>query len=176
MPQQYDWYETTEDSQVLQGDFVSDCPVLMPPRAIDVSSLKQASSVEFDTYNVVVMSQSCDLAQKKVDLVLVCPHWSLEELKTQNPDLAVPKVLEEIRRGNSAAYHMIAECDLSRFESGCRVVGFRDVYSVHIEFLKSHVAGKTRLRLLPPYREHLSQAFARFFMRVGLPLDIPKFT
>lgn len=25
------------------------------------------------------------------------------------------------------------------------------------------------LYLLPPYREHLSQAFARFFMRVGLP-------
>jgi hypothetical protein len=32
-----------------------------------------------------------------------------------------------------------------------------------------------RLRLLPPYREHLSQAFARFFMRVGLPVDIPPF-
>jgi len=32
-----------------------------------------------------------------------------------------------------------------------------------------------RLRLLPPYREHLSQAFARFFMRVGLPSDIPPF-
>jgi hypothetical protein len=29
--------------------------------------------------------------------------------------------------------------------------------------------------LLPPYREHLSQAFARFFMRVGLPVDIPPF-
>jgi hypothetical protein len=25
------------------------------------------------------------------------------------------------------------------------------------------------------YREHLSQAFARFFMRVGLPIDIQKF-
>jgi hypothetical protein len=34
----------------------------------------------------------------------------------------------------------------------------------------------TRLRLLPPYREHLSQSFARFFMRVGLPVDIPSFT
>jgi hypothetical protein len=32
-----------------------------------------------------------------------------------------------------------------------------------------------RLRLLPPYREHLSQAFARLFMRVGLPADIPPF-
>ena len=31
-----------------------------------------------------------------------------------------------------------------------------------------------RLRLLPPYREHLSQAFARYFMRVGLPVDIDK--
>lgn len=28
------------------------------------------------------------------------------------------------------------------------------------------------LRLLPPYREHLSQAFARYFMRVGLPQDL----
>ncbi len=29
-----------------------------------------------------------------------------------------------------------------------------------------------RLRLLPPYREHLSQAFARFFMRVVLPVEV----
>ena len=25
------------------------------------------------------------------------------------------------------------------------------------------------------YREHLSQSFARFFMRVGLPVNIPPF-
>lgn len=31
-------------------------------------------------------------------------------------------------------------------------------------------AGK-RLRLRSPYREHLAQAFARYFMRVGLPHD-----
>ncbi len=31
-----------------------------------------------------------------------------------------------------------------------------------------------RLRLLPPYREHLSQSFARQFMRVGLPIDLPR--
>ena len=28
---------------------------------------------------------------------------------------------------------------------------------------------------MPPHREHLSQAFARFFMRVGLPIDIAPF-
>jgi len=43
-------------------------------------------------------------------------------------------------------------------------------------FIKLHLRKQgNRLRLLPPYREHLAQAFARFFMRVGLPADIPKF-
>jgi hypothetical protein len=32
-----------------------------------------------------------------------------------------------------------------------------------------------RLRLRPPYREYLAQAFARYFMRVGLPLDANAF-
>jgi len=27
-----------------------------------------------------------------------------------------------------------------------------------------------------PYLEHLSQNFARYFMRVGLPSDLPDFT
>jgi hypothetical protein len=36
-------------------------------------------------------------------------------------------------------------------------------------------AEKLHLRLLPPYRKHLSQSFARFIMRVGLPIDIPSF-
>jgi len=39
-----------------------------------------------------------------------------------------------------------------------------------LEELVTHT-GK-RLRLCPPYREHLAQAFARFFMRVGLPQDV----
>ena len=32
-----------------------------------------------------------------------------------------------------------------------------------------------RLRLLPPYREHLAQAFARYIMRVGLPSTLTAF-
>ena len=57
-----------------------------------------------------------------------------------------------------------------------RVVDFRRVYSLPLTFV-CQVAARTgqRLRLLPPYREHLSQAFARDFMRVGLPQDIPPF-
>ena len=52
----------------------------------------------------------------------------------------------------------------------------RRAYSLPLTFVRSRAARTgERLRLLPPYREHLSQAFARYFIRVGLPQDIPAF-
>ena len=55
-------------------------------------------------------------------------------------------------------------------------MSFRHIYSVPFKMLTNLVKerGEDRLRLMPPYREHLSQSFGRFFMRVGLPEDIPK--
>jgi len=53
------------------------------------------------------------------------------------------------------------------------VVNFHTIYSVPKKFIETIVKNKMRKRLLPPYREHLSQSFARYFMRVGLPADIP---
>jgi hypothetical protein len=57
-----------------------------------------------------------------------------------------------------------------------RVVDFLELYTLPRAFLESLLKGRggSRVRLLPPYREHLSQAFARFFMRVGLPQPINK--
>jgi hypothetical protein len=55
-------------------------------------------------------------------------------------------------------------------------VDFRRVFSLPLGFMRGLATAQgNRLRLLPPYREHLSQSFARFFMRVGLPEDIPAF-
>lgn len=50
------------------------------------------------------------------------------------------------------------------------------MYTLPRTFLESFLQNKqqSRLRLRPPYREHLSQAFARFFMRVGLPTGVKK--
>lgn len=57
-----------------------------------------------------------------------------------------------------------------------RVVDFHAIYTVPRDFLETLLLdrNKPRVRLLPPYREHLSQAFARFFMRVGLPAPLAK--
>lgn len=57
-----------------------------------------------------------------------------------------------------------------------RVVDFHDIYTIPRHFLESLLQqrGKLRLRLLHPYREHLSQAFVSYFMRVGLPISVNK--
>ena len=64
-------------------------------------------------------------------------------------------------------------CSLGKGElsTEIRVVDFHDIFTVPRTFLESLLSQRQtpRLRLLPPYRDHLSQAFARFFMRVGLP-------
>jgi hypothetical protein len=56
------------------------------------------------------------------------------------------------------------------------VVEFHRLATLPKAFASTFAAGLgPRLRLRPPYREHLSQAFARFFMRVGLPHDAKTF-
>ena len=61
------------------------------------------------------------------------------------------------------------------FESKPRIIDFKSVV-LPVGFLRNFAVQQgPRVRLMPPYREHLSQSFARFFMRVGLPVDIPSF-
>lgn len=66
---------------------------------------------------------------------------------------------------------------LNRVPGGdLQVVDFHHVFTVPRDFVEAYLKATQpqRFRLLPPYREHVSQAFARFFMRVGLPTPIEK--
>ena len=170
------WYEVVDSKEaLLQGDFLSECPVVRPPCPVPVE-IPSEVQVEIVTYNVVVMSQSCDLIERKLDLVLVCPVWPLEDFGTREPFFAGAEGKEALRRGNVTGYHLLNRCDVQGFRTDYSVVDFRTVYGVPFDSLVDLAARRgPRLRLCPPYREHLSQAFARFFMRVGLPADIPPF-
>jgi hypothetical protein len=81
-----------------------------------------------------------------------------------------------VRQGRVEGLHLLAsQIDPSNNRS-CLVADFREIYSLPIEYLKQHAESLgPRWRLQPPYLEHFSQAFARFFMRVGLPASIPPF-
>ncbi len=169
---EYPWYLITKDKQILQGDFFNSVPYIKPIKNITEIDADQ----EIELYDVIVMSQSCDLIQEKLKTVLVCPIWTIEEFSQGNEGFKNRKMREKLRKGEVIGYHLLNKCELKGLETDLLIVDYRSVYSIPLIYLFDIVASEEkRLRLLPPYREHLSQSFARFFMRVGLPIDIKPF-
>lgn len=171
----YPWYKTVNASEpVQQGDIVVDCPVLVP--SSEQTDLKPDEVTgEVIQSDVIILTQSCDLAARKIDIVLVCPLYTLDEYAKTNTGFLKDDNKESLRRGYVHYLHLLNQCKQGKFDNFL-VVEFKNVYGVTYDFLENYAQGiGERVRLLPPYREHLSQAFARYFMRVGLPLDIEKF-
>jgi hypothetical protein len=171
----YPWYEVVnKDENFQQGDFVFDCPIIIPPEKF--INTKNHHETLASTYDVIIMSQSCDLQFEKLEIVLVCPFWYLSDFAEKDDFYKGKKGKNALKQGLKPNLHLLNKCNIEGYKLDFMVVNFREVFGVHYEFLKNFRSKqRDRLRLLPPYREHLSQAFARFFMRVGLPTDIPEF-
>ncbi|MBI3682743.1 MAG: hypothetical protein HY235_20400 [Acidobacteria bacterium] len=166
-----------EGDEIEQGDIFENCSVFAPPENLTVSAQGEEQNAEFRwvQQDVIVLSQSCDLVKgrEKLTDLLSCAVWNRSEL---TGDLASNDGMEKARKGQMPGFHVLAACSINGHSREVRVVDFRRVHSLPIGFMRKQAEGRQRLRLLPPYREHLSQAFARYFMRVGLPADIPSFT
>jgi hypothetical protein len=175
----YPWFGVIEGDDIEQGDIVEGFPVFLPPDDLVVDAGGQPSSTTFKwkEQDLIVMSQSCDLVKgrEKVDDILLRAVWKRSEL-AGDEHLGKHTGMEDARKGRLPAFHVLAGSTIAGFEREVRIVDFRRVYSLPVPFVRSRAKAAKRLRLLPPYREHLSQSFARFFMRVGLPIDIPPFT
>lgn len=167
MNDEYPWYGLVRGEQLAQGDLLRGCPNYQI--LADGELAKQ-------TNDVVVLSHSCDLANNKLNTVQVCPYWPLEVLASTVEYFRGKRGREDLRRGNLPGYHLLNRCQLPGVESDFLVCDFRSLFGVSLNAIKALAAQQSsRLRLLPPYREHLAQAFARFFMRVGLPVDVLPF-
>lgn len=190
----FPWYvEVPHDDPVGQGDIVDECPVVvfkeMPELAsADGPKIREAlaQAVKIEPVRAIVMSQACDLANKEIANVSLCPlfhlddyrrQWEAEEKKLKNnpTEKAWKKKTDELRKGRIWSQTLLnAHPGPSKLAMPHQVVDFHEVFCLPIVFLEAwlRASRKHRLRLLPPYREHLSQSFARFYMRVGLPQDI----
>jgi len=172
----FKWYTKVESSnQIEQGDLIPDCPIVIPPSKISVG---EEPEIEIKLIDSIILSQSCDLVNNKIEIVLVCPFYALKTFIENLPDeqknnkKAINKHIDNLKKGHLPGYHLLNkddDVDISDYI----VVDFKNVYGIQIQNIREIAENiKTRIRLLPPYREHLSQSFARYFMRVGLPQDI----
>ena len=68
----HDWYELTEGPSLLQGDLLSDCPVFAVSGSLSwPPGVGTDIEVEAKVFDLVVMTQSCDLENEKVEDVLL---------------------------------------------------------------------------------------------------------
>lgn len=174
----YPWFELQENCEdITQGDIIKEClvPVL---KEYDITKEGQNVKAEILKIDGIVLTQACDITNKKVDNIILCAITSKTDYENRLKEVGksekdIKKSIEGIIKGQQHAYHIINEYKTEDFSQDYYIISFKDVYSVPVDVARCLAKrnGK-RLRLCPPYREHLSQAFARYFMRVGLPINI----
>jgi hypothetical protein len=110
---------------------------------------------------------------------MVCPAYTVDEfIAADTPDAGKNKrdsIKDALRKGRRPAYHLLNLCDLDGHAAPHLVCDFADAFAIPVEYASQLTQAGDRLRLLPPYREQLAQNFARFYMRVGLPIDVSAF-
>jgi len=177
---------------VSQGDVILACPLLgwgdnTPSTQDEASSTSIDLSYASFQDDVIVMTQACDLEQGKAMEVVLCPCLRLSAFKEQwkeqqrrqnrttKPD-AWKALCGNIAKGYATNLAMLDPQADGAITSEHRVVQFDQIYTLPREAIDNLLKGETspRLRLVSPFREHLAQAFARFFMRVALPGNRPK--
>lgn len=191
------WYETAGAGEPLdQGDLIEGCPTAQwKNQTLTANAFAHGSTgvnilceaIEIVNSDIIVMTQTCDLAQRRFPIIMACPHYSLDdymaawerEQTSRGQNISAKsrrRHLDDIEDGYTWNLSMLNSGTAQDFSTGIRIVTFHEVFSLPRDFLESWLQAQNqpRLRLLPPYREHLSQAFARFFMRVGLPTPIDK--
>jgi len=150
---------------------------VIPP---DATRVDAGLVVTRETVDAIVLTQSCDLAVRsdgdcEATDVLLSPFYLLKDLQ-EHPVFRKEDAWEEVRKGRRPFFHVLNACRLAGYEQDFTLVDFHATFTLSVPLVREFAqTSGDRLRLLPPYREHLSQALARLFMRVGLPTDIVPF-
>lgn len=168
------WLVVQGDS-LAQGDFLPSCLVPEFHPEFGVGNVDQ--EVKVAKADLIIVTQSCDLENKKVAFVALCPIYGLAKFEEFNPKFANKRTWEEVRKGRHEGLYLLASPTEPTNNRAALVVDFRQIFSLPFGYLAKHATSLDQhWRLQSPYLEHFSQAFARFFMRVGLHSAEPPFT
>lgn len=159
------------DAPLTQGDVIDDCPLVSLDLTSGPLDLNDPPT-KWWTTQVLVLTQACDLAQAKADLVLVAPVHNAQGMV----DAGVLKgtlIRDQVRRHLVFGWYFLPAVT-TPFPLPEALIDLRDVHSVPRVVLEQLIAsGKRVASLGSPYREHLAQHFAVTYMRVALPEPYP---
>lgn len=153
------------DEPLDQGDLIDGCPILHvkdfrigTPGAVEV---------DYDFRRVILVTQTCDLANEKTTTASVGEVFDAQYLIDQST-LKPSDIKGPIRAGRVwGLYFLPAKAELGLGEM---IVDLRRLHTVRLDVLQALCrSGQRPARVQTPYREHLAKHFADTFSRIGLP-------
>ncbi len=166
-----DWY-ADGDANVEQGDIFPSFRVLTPV-ASETDDGDYAFAARDQT--IVVLTQSCDIPKSGQRTLMAASVFDYDALVSAegNDHLRTTEYRRSLARGNAIADFLIPPTQGG--EISWSIVSFRDLFVVPKSIVLDVAGRQPPIRLASPYKEYLSQAFARFVMRVGLPSPLHDF-
>jgi hypothetical protein len=153
-----------------QGDIIEGCPILQvstyAPRTIlagDSSSLE----VKSELCRIVVITQTCDLANAKTTAAVVARLHAAQQLVDRGL-LRAADVRGPIRSCRVYGWYFLPASSSHGLPES--IVDLRQLHTVRLDLLECLAKnGKRLCRIAPLYREHLAQHLAVTYSRIGLP-------
>ena len=172
-----EWWATTSGPELEQGDLLRDLPVVRVS-GVDLESGAATVRSEAEVLDAIVVTQTCDLVNDKGGTVLLArvigwPAFVAVQVEAGNEAVRSAAFRRSLVRGDVPPLTLLHARDAAP-TLPWSVVDLRELHVVERGRIDEQVARRDHrpwLRLTSPYREHFAQAFARFFMRVGLPHD-----
>jgi hypothetical protein len=153
------------DNPLDQGDIIEACPILELTE-YDWDGRKPLVSA-YALQRILVLTQTCDLANAKTRLVLVAIILDAQSLIDQQMVKAAD-VRGPIRAGRVYGWYFLPKnSELGLPEM---IVDLRQLQSVRFDLLTGLCQrGQRKARIQSLYREHLAKHFADTYSRIGLP-------
>jgi hypothetical protein len=151
------------DAPLSQGDVIDACPLIFwDCSRVDEEVIRKPK--EIDT-RVVVMTQSCDLANKKSTRVQVAVLHETETLVSHGV-LKAKTIRDNVRLFKVFGWYFLEQ---SKYLNES-IVDFRDIHTVSRVLVDDLIRQGLRICSIDsPYREHMSKHFADTFSRIALP-------
>jgi hypothetical protein len=163
------WYEPASNS-LEQGDLLLDFPLILPT----VTSEGEVAVLRKKTH-VAILTQSCDIAkptQKTLLLVQVFEYGEVSA-RPENSHLKTKEYIRGLREGAAICDFLLPPGPFGSIGYG--LISFRHLFVLPKSYVEQQAPALSGLTLRSPYKEHFSQAYARFMMRVGLPDTLREF-
>lgn len=156
------------DQRIDQGDIIDACPV------VEVVTyrhdLPAARDFVFETHRVIVLTQTCDLEQRKTLLAVVAVVEDATDLVARGV-LKESEVRGNLLKGRVWGMYLLPADPARGLPE--MIADFRRLHTVRLDLLAGLCrAGQRRGRVRSLYREHLSKHFADGYCRIGLPQAI----